>query len=99
MMETFNNNSNVARLFYKNTCPPCRWMSKLAVILSLGTIRRVPIQGTEAATFYKNYPAHEGQLVLIQGHHITFGRKVFAGVPKCIVTAWWLAIKKTAVFS
>jgi hypothetical protein len=69
-------------------------MSRLAVIMSLGTIRRVPISGEEAKALYKAYPAYEGQLVLIRGRHITFGRMVFAQVPWCIAGAWWGFVKK-----
>ncbi|MEM6793143.1 MAG: hypothetical protein AAF725_04140 [Acidobacteriota bacterium] len=74
-------------LFFKPTCPPCRWMSKLAVILSLGVIRRVPIDSQEAAALYRNYPDKEGQLMLQEGTRVTFQRRVFAAVPRVILTA------------
>ena len=77
-----------ARLFYKSSCPPCRWMSKLATILSLGAIKRVSIMGKEAKAIYEKYPEHSGQLVLINGERVTFGRLVFAEVPRCIINAW-----------
>jgi hypothetical protein len=75
-------------LFFKETCPPCQWMSKLAVALSLGTIRRVPLGSDEARDLYARYPEHDGQLVLIERHHTTFGRLVFAAVPRVIITTW-----------
>ena len=74
-------------LFYKPTCPPCRWMSKMAVILSLGVIRRVPIDSREAAALYRHHPDNEGQLMLREGTRVTFQRRVFAAVPRIILTA------------
>ena len=68
-------------LFYKPTCPPCRWMSKAAVVLSMGVIRRVPISSEEAAVIYREHPGREGQLMLRQGRRVSFQRRVFAEVP------------------
>lgn len=75
------------RLFYKDSCPPCRWMSKLAVVLSCGTIRRIAISSIEARALYAIYPQHAGQLLLIEGSRLTAGRLVFAAVPATIVRA------------
>jgi hypothetical protein len=77
------------KLFYKSTCPPCCWMSRLAVILSFGIIRRLAISSAEAKTLYRQYPEHEGQLVLVHPHGVTFGRKVFAAVPLVVITGGW----------
>jgi hypothetical protein len=74
-------------LFYKNTCGPCGWMSRLAVVLSLGVIRRQPIDSAAAKALYARYPEHDGQLVLADGDRVTFGRRVFAEVPRVIVAA------------
>ncbi|MEO1087725.1 MAG: hypothetical protein AAFY88_26120 [Acidobacteriota bacterium] len=74
-------------LFFKPTCPPCGWMSKLAVVLSLGVIRRVPIDSEEAAVIYRDHPGRDGQLMLREGRRVTFQRRVFAAVPRIIVTA------------
>ncbi len=73
-------------LFFKPTCEPCQWMSRLAVALSLGTIRRVAINSQEADALYRRYPGREGQLVLIEGQRVTFQRRVFAAVPRLILT-------------
>lgn len=78
-----------ARLFYNSTCPPCQWMSKLAVMLALGAIRRVPLTGEEARQLYQAHPGREGQLMLQAGQRVVFGRRVFAEVPRCILRAWW----------
>lgn len=83
------------KLFYKSTCPPCCWMSRLAVILSFGIIRRVAISSAEAKTLYRQYPEHEGELVLIHPHGVTFGRKVFAAVPLVVLTGGWAIITHT----
>ncbi|MDP9611075.1 hypothetical protein JOF35_003352 [Streptomyces demainii] len=74
-------------LFYKATCPPCRSLSRLAVIVSLGVIRRVPIGSDAGRALYARYPGHEGQLILLETRRVTFGRRVFAAVPRVIVTA------------
>ena len=73
-------------LFFKSTCPPCRGFSRLAVLFSFGLIRRVPINSAEAKMLYRKYPAHEGQLVLIENQRITFGLKVFLAVPRVIAS-------------
>jgi hypothetical protein len=72
-------------LFYKESCPPCRIMSRLAVILALGLIRRIPLDSREAAELYALYPGHEGQLVLVDGSRVSFQRMVYAALPVCVV--------------
>lgn len=78
-----------SRLFYKSTCPPCSWMSKLVVLFSLGSIKRIPLNTHQAKIIYRQHTEYEGQLMLQNGKRITFGRSVFAMVPWCIVTTWW----------
>jgi hypothetical protein len=75
-------------LFYKHDCPPCQWMSRLAVILSLGVIRRVPLDSAEAKELYRKFPEHEGQLVLIGVGRPVFGRMVFAALPRTVLVTW-----------
>jgi hypothetical protein len=77
-----------AILFYKPTCRPCRWMSYLAVLLSLGTMRRVGITGGEADQIYERHPEQRGRLVLVLGDRLVFGRRVFLAVPVAVVRAW-----------
>ncbi len=55
-----------ATLFYKSYCPPCQWMSKLAVILSLGSIKRVPIEGEVANRLYETYAEHQDSSFLLK---------------------------------
>jgi len=75
-------------LFYKHTCPPCQWMSRLACLLSLGVIRRRPLDSREAEELYRRFPEHAGQLVLIDLDRVTFGRMVFAAVPGAVLHHW-----------
>lgn len=75
------------RLFFKRTCPPCRWMSRLVVVFSLGLVERAPIDSDEAAALYRRHPGHEGQLVLLERRRVTFGRRVFLAVPRIVLTA------------
>ncbi len=82
-----------ATLFYKSYCPPCQWMSKLAVMLALGSIKRVPIEGDEANSIYEKYREHQGQLILVKGNRVTFGRLVFAEIPRTIIIVWWHLIR------
>jgi hypothetical protein len=67
-------------------------MSRLVVWFSLGTIRRVPLTSNEARELYRRFPEQEGQLVLIQGDRVTFGRMVFAAVPRTVLVAWLHAL-------
>lgn len=86
-----------AKLYYKDTCPPCRFLSNLVVILSAGTIKRVPISGNEAKEMYRLYPEHEGQLALLMHQKYTFGKYVFLKVPLCILNALWQIVRKTII--
>ena len=81
-------------LFYKSACPPCQWMSRLVVLFSAGIIRRVPIEGEEAAQLYRIYPQYEGQLVLLHNRRAVCGRMVFAAVPQTLVRTWVLLIRR-----
>lgn len=77
-----------ATLYYKPSCPPCRWMSALAQALALYQLRRVPVTGEEARALYDRYPGRHGQLVLVSGSRVWFQRQVFAAVPFVVLTAW-----------
>src|SRR5262245_19999176 len=89
MAEDIRRSPERPTLFYKNTCPPCQWMSRLVVIYSLGVIRRVALTSAEARELYRQFPDHAGQLVLIEQGRITFGRMVFAMVPRAVLLTWW----------
>lgn len=80
-------------LSFKPTCPPCRWMSATAVLLSLGHVRRVAVTGDEARALYDRYPAHRGQLVLEDGDRAWFQRQVFLALPLVVVRTWGRAAR------
>jgi predicted DCC family thiol-disulfide oxidoreductase YuxK len=75
-------------LFYKATCPPCRQLSRVAVGLSLGHIRRVPLESDEARALYDRYPEHRGQLMLRHGDRVWFGLDVLKAVPGAVLRTW-----------
>ena len=75
------------RLFYQPACPPCRWMSRLVVMLSLGVVRRVAVDGEEARQIHERYPDSRGQILLIDRGRVTFGRRVFAALPLAVLSA------------
>jgi predicted DCC family thiol-disulfide oxidoreductase YuxK len=79
-------------LFFDGHCPPCQWMSRLAVRLSLGTIRRVPLESAAAQRLYDRYPQARGQLVLLYRDHMYFGRPVFAALPPVVLGHWLIVI-------
>ena len=80
------------RLLYRDTCPPCRALSWLALGLSLGTVRRVPLRSDEAAELYRRFPERRGQLVLAYGDRVAFGRWAVLGAPAMVLRAWWAAL-------
>jgi hypothetical protein len=77
------------RLFFNDRCPPCRILSRLAVEMSLRTIRRVAVDSAEAAGFRERHPAWRGELLMTDGTvaRIWVGPAVFRAVPLAILTA------------
>jgi hypothetical protein len=75
------------RLLYDAGCPPCRTLSRLAVALSLGTIRRVACDAPEAAALRARHAARRGELLLTDGARAWIGPAVFAAVPRAILAA------------
>ncbi len=76
------------RLLFKSTCPPCRRISNLVVLISLGTIRRVPLDSSEARKVYALFPEHEGEPVLINEQQAIFGWQIFIALPVMIMRVW-----------
>jgi hypothetical protein len=83
-----------ARLFFKETCPPCRALSRLAVAFSLGTMRRVPLGSEEAGALHRRHPHWRGQLLLIDGDRVHLGPEVFRAVPGVIARACWRGLRR-----
>jgi len=83
-------------LFYKDSCPPCRQLSRVAVTLSLGHVRRVPLSSEEANVLYQDYPDRRGQLMLRDGDDVRFGLAVLRALPRAVVRTWWRAARRAA---
>src|SRR4051812_20610176 len=82
-------------LFYKKGCPPCRQLSRVALVLSLGHIRRVPLDSAEAEAIYAGYPDKRGQLMLRHGARLWFGLDVLRAIPMAVVRTWLRALRAT----
>jgi hypothetical protein len=82
------------RLFYKPYCQPCRFLSRLAVILSLGAIRRVPLDSAEAAALHQQHPEWRGQLLMLGRDGVRIGPQVFRAVPLAVISVYWNLLKK-----
>lgn len=76
------------RVFYDETCPPCRTLSRLVVVLSLGAMARVPLGSEEAARLHRRHPEWTGQLLLLDGGEAWLGPRVFAAVPRKILQVY-----------
>jgi hypothetical protein len=70
-------------LLYRDSCAKCRFLSRLAVAVSLGAIERVPASSAVAGAITQQVPAAQGKLVLLDGARLVIGRRVFAAVPWC----------------
>jgi hypothetical protein len=75
-------------VFYQETCPPCRVLSRLAVLLALGAIRRVPLGSDEAAALHEEHPEWRGQLLMLDGETVHLGPRVFRAVPLTILSVF-----------
>ena len=52
-------------LLYRDTCPKCRLLSRLAVLLAMGGIDRVPLSSPRARLLTAGDPQRRGQLTLV----------------------------------
>jgi predicted DCC family thiol-disulfide oxidoreductase YuxK len=79
------------RLLYNASCPPCRTLSRLAVAMSLGAIRRVALDAPETVALRARHPAWRSELLLIDDvtGRAWIGPAVFAAVPRAILAALW----------
>src|SRR5690348_10875340 len=80
-------------LFYKDTCPPCRRLSRIAVALSLGHLRRVPLRSEEAKALYARYPDNRGKLMMRHGEDVWFGLDVLKAIPGAVMRTWGRAVR------
>jgi len=70
-----------AVLVYRGTCAKCRFLSRLVVILSSGTIRREALGSDMAERLARDHPETRGKLALIDGGRIVYGTRVFLEAP------------------
>ncbi|HYR26870.1 MAG TPA: hypothetical protein VEU30_00305 [Thermoanaerobaculia bacterium] len=72
-------------LIFRSRCRPCRRLSRLARILSLGTVATFAEVSAEAQRFWADRPELRDQLTLISGSSITTGPAVFARIPAAVL--------------
>ena len=75
-------------------CPPCRRLSAIVVLLSLGCIQRYAIDSKQAHRLPINIPDWKGQLVLISHEKYWLANDVFRAVQRAIITIYWHYIKR-----
>lgn len=56
---------DAGRLFYRATCPRCRVLSRVALVLALGRIRRVPLDSPEADVLVREGRLPRGKLAFV----------------------------------
>lgn len=84
-----------AVLLYAGACPKCRFLSALLVKLSLGAMRRLPMEREEARRFYfVEHPEAKGLPALAEGDRFTYGWRVVLAVPRLILRTWWTALTR-----
>ena len=78
-----------AVLLYAGLCGKCRFLSRLIVLLSLGSIERLPLERREAEDFYiRKHPQARGNPVLVEGEKLTYGFGVFFSIPRFLLRSW-----------
>jgi len=77
-----------AVLLYRSTCPRCRFLSALVVLLSGRAIRRVPNHTEEAAALYARHQRGAGKLALFNGRRAYWDRAVYSSAWKVILWCW-----------
>jgi hypothetical protein len=87
-------------LLYAGSCPKCRALARLTVLLSLHTVRKEPLEKPEWQKFYyEEYPQARGYPVLFLDGRPIFGRRVFLAVPRVILTCWVARLRRLAIRS
>jgi predicted DCC family thiol-disulfide oxidoreductase YuxK len=83
-------------LLYAGACPKCRAVSRILIALSLGTMRRVPMEREEAHAFYDARPEARGRPALVAGEELTYGWPVVLAVPRLLARVWMQRIRNLA---
>lgn len=76
-------------VYYKEHCRPCRSLSKLAVFLSGGTLRRASLNSQEARALHRIHPEWRGQLLMIENGRISLGSEVFYRLPSLLLIRYF----------
>ena len=77
------------QLLYAGECPKCRWISKMLIMLALGSMTRIPLDRAEAEQFYQDRPEARGRPALVEDGRMTYGWQVLYSVPRLLVRIWW----------
>lgn len=76
-----------AILLYRQSCPTCRFLSALAVAVSLGTLLRAGIGSPEADGLARMFPKTRGKLALVDGERVDTGLGVLWGGVRVLILA------------
>lgn len=75
-------------LFYRETCPACRGLARLAELLALGAVRRVALGSDEGRELHERHPEWRGQPLLIDGDHVALGPRVLRALPRVVAAVY-----------
>ena len=76
-------------LVYAGRCPKCRFLSRVIVALSLGSIVREPLDRAEAERFYYlEHPEARGLPALITDGELAFGWSVVPATFRALARQW-----------
>lgn len=73
---------------FDERCPPCRFLSKLVVVLSLGVIRRAALRSEHANRLRQQLPNWKGELLFFDRDRMHLGPAVFAAIPRRVVQVY-----------
>jgi hypothetical protein len=77
-------------LLYAGACPKCRFLSALLVWLSLGSLRRVPLDRPDAEQFYdRDHREARGRPAIVEDRRIIYGWRLILALPRLIARSWW----------
>ncbi|HEX2079686.1 MAG TPA: hypothetical protein VHG08_18365 [Longimicrobium sp.] len=83
------------RLFYRDTCPRCRRLSRLALLLALGRIRRVPLGSPEAEALVRAGRLQPVRVGFVWRGGTALGRGVVPAIAAAVLTTpLWTASRR-----
>lgn len=81
-----------AVLLYRASCRRCRFLSRLAVALSFGAMRRIALSSDAAQQLYQQHPETRGKLALIDGEYVRCGLRVVPAGLALAARGLWQAL-------